>query len=89
MARPFRKCRGGTVTIAGVLEDLILPAGDPVYRGASRQFPDSWEGDCFSRAAREVSRRIAEAKAAAEGEARPEPPSALLKSSLKEMGGAA
>ena len=54
-------------------EDLILPAGDPVYRGASRQFPDAWEGDRISRAAREVSRRIAESKAAAEGEARPEP----------------
>ncbi len=52
-------------------EALILPAGDPVYRRASRQFPDAWEGDRFSRAAREVSRRIAEAKAAAEGEARP------------------
>jgi hypothetical protein len=48
-------------------EALILPAGDPVYRGASRQFPDAWEGDRFSRAAREVSHRIAEAKAAAEG----------------------
>jgi hypothetical protein len=47
--------------------DLILPAGDPVYRDAGRQFPDAWEGDRFSRAAREVSRRIAEAKAAAEG----------------------
>lgn len=54
-------------------EDLVLPAGDPVYRRASRQFPDAWEGDRFSRAASEVSRRIAEAKAAAEGEARPEP----------------
>ena len=54
-------------------EDLVLPAGDPVYRRASRQFPDAWDGDCFSRAAREVSRRVAEAKAAAEGEARPEP----------------
>jgi hypothetical protein len=54
-------------------EDLILPAGDPVYRGSSRQLPDAWEGDRISRAARQVSRRIAEAKAAAEGEARPEP----------------
>ena len=48
-------------------KDLILPAGDPVYRGASRQFPDAWEGDRFARAARAVSHRIAEAKAAAEG----------------------
>jgi hypothetical protein len=48
-------------------EALILPAGDPVYRSGSRQFPDAWEGDRFSRAAREVSLRIAEVKAAAEG----------------------
>ncbi len=66
MERSFRVARADG-------EDLILPAGDPVYRRASRQFPDAWEGDCFSRAAREVSRRVAEAKAAAEGEARPEP----------------
>ncbi len=54
-------------------EVLVLPAGDPVYQRSSRRFPDAWEEDRFSRAACEISRRIAEAKAAAEAGLHTEP----------------
>ena len=54
-------------------EVLVLPAGDPVYQRSSRRFPDAWEEDRFSRAACEISRGIAEAKAAAEAGLHTEP----------------
>ena len=44
-------------------QDLILPAGDPLYWRA-----DAGEGDTFTRIASEISRRIEEAKRATESE---------------------
>jgi len=49
-------------------QDLILPAGDPLYWRGKRWNADADEGDRFTRIASEVSRRIEEAKRAAEGE---------------------
>jgi hypothetical protein len=47
--------------------DLVLPAGDPVYRRGARKIVDAAQEDRFSHIAREISRRIADAKAAAAG----------------------
>ena len=49
-------------------QDLILPAGDPLYWRSKRWNADAGEGDRFTRIASEVSRRIEEAKRVAEGE---------------------
>ena len=49
-------------------QDLILPAGDPLYRRGKRWNADAGEGDRFTRIASQVSRRIEETNRAAEGE---------------------
>ncbi len=53
-------------------QDLILPAGDPVYHRGKYHNAYAGEGDNFSRIAGEVSRRVSEAKRAAGSELRPE-----------------
>ena len=51
--------------------DLMLPAGDPSYGRSKRQSADDGEGDRLLSIAREISRKIRDAKASAESELRP------------------
>jgi hypothetical protein len=51
-------------------QDLVLPAGDPIYWRGNRRTADDGEGDRLSRIACEISRRIAGGKAAVESDLR-------------------